>query len=180
MPEWLRKLLIASGSLGFADTLQTLAGQPIPFQQMADRGNLSAQVLRDRAGNPTGIGVTPFLGRNFMEMGMTRLGPRTGDPSTPFGEYVLGHEFGHLMTSGGQSPITLEISQGLGDNIPQTNDQNEQLADAFQRSVQFLRKQSTDTASLDPTQRMIMNVLLNHAPFTQHPIAQSRRVATQR
>lgn len=172
MPPWLRELLERHGSRGFVDSLATLAGHPVPFESLPRRKEggrqLGGKVIR-RSDGSASIGVTPFLRANFHKTGIARDGYTPADSTQKFGDYVLGHEMGHVLTQG-QSPVTLALSEVLADDIPQTNEDNERLADDFQNTVQFLRHHSTDTLRLSPNSRKIMGVLLKHDPYKNHPL----------
>lgn len=177
MPPWLRELLERSGSAGFVDSLQTLVGRPVRFEDLPPRSDgrreLGGKVRRERDGSPV-IGLSPFTRQNFSRTGLARDGYRPADPHQKFGDYVLGHEFGHVVGSGGTAPVTLALSEALGDDVPQTNKANEALADDFQNAVQFLRHGTTDTLSLDPRSRRVVRVLLKHDPYKGHALNRQR------
>src|SRR5258705_6673294 len=124
MPEWLKLLLMAHGSLGLADTLQSIIKQPIQYQRIAgDKSGL--------AGRTKGltIGLTPMFDKEFDTKGLYRTKDYVPVDSTQkFGDYVLAHEAGHAIT---HSDAGIDLSQYL-DKPPETDKENEQLADDFQ------------------------------------------------
>lgn len=170
MPEWMKALLAAHGSLGFADSLAVLAGrapsyESTPHQTMERGVTRAGRYSVDARGRPI-IGLSRFAANNYG----ARLNPgvrgyRPADRNQKFGDYVVGHEFGHLIASGGGDNFKLagDVAQ-LDPNAYK----DEQFADDFQNAVQFLRPGRTDTLALNPRSRRVMNVLLRHDPYKQH------------
>lgn len=164
------------GSAGFADSLSTLIGRTPKYQMIQDF-NREGDIGGGRYNSAQGaIEFTPSFAKDYARQGLGRRGYTPLNRSQKFGDYVLGHEFGHAATHG-TSPFTLDLSDALGIDIPQTNEDNERFADDFQNTVEFLRGQSTDTLPLSLRQRLIMNVALRHAPYGEHPINKARKLA---
>lgn len=166
MPEWLKQLLILHGSLGFADTLQQATQIPMNYERMQNRYSdkqLAGNYRMDAAGNPV-LGFTPFFDANFAKQGLGRAGYTPVDPNQKFGDYVLGHEFGHAALYGG--PLSPGLSNAMGDS-----DDREALADNFQNAVQFLRKNTREGYDkLSPVQKQIAALLLGADIFKDHAI----------
>lgn len=182
MPDWLRNLLLAYSSVGFADSLSTLVGREPQFVRLPDSrqyasdrtADLGGQFYADKRGNPV-IGLSPFTLHAYGRRGSAaRPGYRAADSEQRFGDYVLGHEYGHMAASGVGN---VELAQQLAEIEPNA-EVDEPFADEFQNAVQFLRRHSTDTLKLNsPRSRKIMNVLLGHEPYGQHPINKARRAS---
>lgn len=146
MPEWLKLLLAAHNSLGFADTLQTLTGINPIYKQT--RKNVQASV----AAEPKGL--TFSVNEKKIK-------------DVPF---AIGHEFGHIAGSGQGNPA---LGDALT-KVDSKAYKSESFANDFSNSVQFLRNGQTDTTKLSPRQALITNVLLQQPIYRQHPINQRR------
>lgn len=170
MPPWLKALLLANNSMGLADTLTQLYGQPVQFEKMvSSKSGATGKVL-----GPGRLGLTDIFAKDFTRPGMTRKGPNTADSSQKFGDYVLGHEFGHLNLRG-DNDLSIQISEALEGDVPTTNEENEELADSFQSAIQFLRGHKTEANRLSPKSLKIMEALLKQEIYKDHPINKKRK-----
>jgi hypothetical protein len=173
MPPELLALLEKYNSRGYADTLSTLVGQrPTynlqPVDVVRDGGKVMAKVTGTNPDSAT-INLFPAMRKKFGEKTPTgRPGYTALDPSQQFGDYVLAHEFGHVA-SRSNSP--------LGDRMAELELEgggNEQVADDFQQATQFLRSHSTDTTRVPPRVKRMMDIVLQHHPYENHPITKAR------
>lgn len=169
MPPWLIELLKKNNSLGLADTLNTL----VPNTQFSRATSPYNDKFRAGITNGNNIGLTKFFDYYFKDIGMGRQGYKSVDPDQKFGDYVLGHEFGHRLTH--DTELGTEISQALGDDVPSTEKGYEEFADHFQNAIQFLRSNNLDSKKLTPQSRKIVNVLLKQKLYDKHPINQLSR-----
>lgn len=174
MPEWLKALLMAQGSMGFADTLHTLVGRP-EYYQLANQQRKGVpvgggfQVSDDY--RPT-MGITPLIMENFGNVGAKLYpGYQAVDPKQKLGDQVLGHEFGHMAVLGTRN---FDLTDRLVAAYPgaQTTDK-EGFADSFQNAVQFLRSHSTDIGILSPASQRIARALLQEPIYSKHPLNQA-------
>lgn len=159
MPEWLKLLLAAQGSMGFADTLHTLLGTVPQYQQMPNMfrggGDVMAMAGFDRALNPT-MSLTPEFSRQFNRRSQ----------GTKRGEKFLAHEFGHLITGpGSKNPELGRMLIELDPENIQTEKGNEAFADDFQQAMEFLR--SGGKRKVSKKARQIADVLIQFQPFTK-------------
>ena len=170
MPEWLKALLAAQGSLGFADTLHTLLGTVPQYQQVKDQqnplGDIMAIAGTDQKMNPV-MQMTPQMQQQY--------GWTSDQPNVKRGDKFLAHEFGHLLTSAGTKNFDL-TSRLFESQEEDLNDEevNEKFADLFQQSIQFLRDPKADLSKLNEKQAIITNILLQQPIYAQHPINQRR------
>lgn len=168
MPDWLRKLLIAQGSLGMVDSLSTLAGGAPEFAKMMDARRGQEQVaanFRDVNGVPT-INLTPTFLQHFARQGMARPGYKAVDPNQSFGDYTLAHEFGHYIASGMAPNQSLGLA--VADQAIATN--KEDAADAFQQAFQFLRSGQGNMSQLSPEAQKLAQALLQQDLYRNHPL----------
>lgn len=174
MPEWLKALLAAQGSLGFADTLSQVVGKPEYFM-MQDRQRNGSPVgggfqLTDD--NVARMGITPTIMQHYGNVGAKLYpGYKGADPRQKLGDMWLGHEFGHMAVLGTRN---FDLTDRLVAAYPgaQTTDK-EGFADSFQNAVQFLRSHSTDIGILSPASQRIARALLQEPIYSKHPLNQA-------
>lgn len=152
MPEWLKLLLAANNSLGFADTLQKLTSIN-PVYKQTRNNNIQGQVSSEPEG------VTLSLNEKKIQ-------------NVPF---TIGHEFGHIAGSGQGNPT-------MGDEFLKIDPKaykSENFANDFSTTVQFLRSHSSDMKSLSKKQRKIAEVVLKHEIYKDHPINKLNQTLAQ-
>jgi hypothetical protein len=172
MPPWLIELLQKNNSLGFADTLATLAKiAPVYSMLQSSDPRRIGNTNVDQQGNPV-IALSKMFQQDYSKQGGSGYkGYKPVDKQQKLGDYVLGHEFGHVIASGANNNI------GLTDQLNQLSKdgyKDESLADDFQNSVQFLRNPQADLSKLNERQMVITNILLQQPIYAQHPINQRR------
>lgn len=174
MPPWLIELLNQQNSKGFVDTLSTLAKVLPTFAslQTSDPRRMGNTNI-DSIGNPV-VSLNPQLQQKFARTGEGGYsGYKALDPKQKLGDYVLGHEYGHVLASGANN--NFQLSEQLA-ALTSDGYKNEQLADDFQNVVQFLRHGPTDISKLNSRQSLIANILLQQPIYAQHPINQQRKL----
>jgi hypothetical protein len=161
---------------GLLDTLEALVGRPVyAVTTGAPRaaGTLGGEfVVRD--GAPTLLLSEHTLANARVPFsGYRKAGYVPVDSTQTLGEYVVGHEFGHMAVRG----TNYDLVGALLD-VDADAQHSEAFADNFQNAVQFLRSRSTDTSKLSAPVRGIVSVLLRETIFARHPL--NVRVATDR
>lgn len=155
MPEWLKILLAANSSLGLVDTLQTLTGVTPSYERMTSN-RLAGSVYPGAAGLT--LGMSPKTIEDF-----SKSIPSKG---SSLGDFVIGHEFGHIAGSGMGNPA-------LGDaflKLDKSAWKSEDFANEFASAVQFLRDGSTELGKLKPKTRKVVDILLTQDIYKQHPL----------
>ena len=161
------------GSLGFVDTLKTLTNTDPKFINMPSvvrsQGNRLGAFGLEGDDSFIGLAQAPIT-QNFDQTS----GYRGYGKEVPFnpklGDYILGHEFGHAATLGKNKNLSKELENVEGGTDPT----NENFADLFQQSVQFLRDPKADLSKLNEKQAIITNILLQQPIYAAHPINQRR------
>lgn len=171
LAPWARALLEAGHSLGFVDTLSRLVGVRPQFARLprlvvAPGQERAANLHHNERGYPI-IGLSEHALTRFHERGVpTRASYRAVDTAQSFGDNTIGHEFGHLAASGIRNA---PLADALLDIDPEA-ETSETFADDFQNAVQFLRSHSRDTSRLSPRSLRVMRVVLQFAPYANHPL----------
>lgn len=177
MPEWLKALLLAHGSLGYADTLATLVGgHPAYVQLPAQKVNgmeMGGGYFVDAQGNHT-VGLTPSTIAEYGRKGTASYpGYKALDRNQLSGDRVLGHEFAHMarFAAGGNGALAGMLSNVMPDAY------DERAADDFQLAAQFLRSCKTDMTRLPTRAQEITKILLSQPIYSEHALNKQNPLA---
>ncbi len=177
MPPWLVAILKQNKSLGLVDTLAMLTGTMPTMQQVPTivrNGEYqAAKTYMDAKTMLPMMDLSDSVTHNYgqpLPKGYRGSGYKSADPNVTFGDAVLGHEFGHL--AGG---MMFDHMADFEKAFAQP-DRDEGFADAFQNAVQFLRAGTVNSDALDKKSKIIMESLLKHPVYQNHPINTTRGV----